>query len=170
MTSAEFALETRKYITGFIEFADQKAGAVVALVLAIGAVVALTAPEYFKFLQSGAIGWAVVAALVGCVVLVCSVMCVLSAMDALSPRLDRANQSLASFPDIAALESAEFVRSACALDPAGIARELQIHNSTLARIAHAKVVCLQNSLWWLRLVILAAFGMVIVYVLRLATS
>lgn len=169
MNIAEFGVETRNYVTHYIEFADKKAGAVIGLVVAICGVIGYTANDFFVSMRDGASLWFMIAVPLIGIAAVCAAMTLFHALDALSPRLDTSEQSLASFPDIAGMAPGIFVSAILALDQPGIARELAMHNAVLSRVAHAKFKSVADAVWWLRGLLFGAYTLLVVYGVRLTT-
>lgn len=169
MTTADVGVETRRYINSYIAFADAKAGAVVALLAAIGTAIGFAANEFFSFIRTAGAAWSLVALFVAACVAICAVMTLLRAIEALTPRTPAAGASLASFPDIAKVPVEQFVAAAIRLDDEGFARELAVHNATLSRIAVEKFGCVAAALWWLRGLLFGAYVLIVIYGYRVAS-
>jgi hypothetical protein len=164
MNAAEFGEKTRAYITDHIKFGDTKAGAIVALSSGLaGALVAAT-KSLSDGLHRASAPVQIVATVFGAAFVTSLVMALWRAIDALMPKTPMSDGSLASFPDIARLPTAEYVARIGALDEQKAAAEYASTNAAISRIAVAKFSAIRKAVWWARLLILAAYGLGIVFV------
>ena len=163
MDAVDFAKDTRAYILDYIKFGDQKAGAVVTFVTLLGGVVAFASKTYFETLNAANTTWFVTGLTVGAVVIVAGVMALWHAILALAPNTVSGTPSLAGFPDIAAIPEQTYEAAAVNIDTAGIVSSYALHNHVLAGIATAKFAAIRRAITWVRVLALAAFGMILIY-------
>jgi len=157
MDHAEFGENTRQYVAEFVRFADAKAGALLTFSSVVSATLgALCAPSLARFREAHS-GWSWVALAAALPFVVSTVMTVMRSVESLSPRTPAADESLASFPDIAAMESAEFLSRSRALPASSIADQYTMINWQLSRVAAAKYAALSKAAWWLRIQIFSAY-------------
>lgn len=167
MECTEFGENTRSYITDYIKFGDAKAGASIGLIGAIDGAIILMAPEALACVSS-APSWLFVAA--GALILgvaAASVMAVYHAVAALSPNTQPATSSLASFPDIAELDDEEYAKRVVSLDASEMAIQYALSVSALAKVASTKFKSISASMWWLRILLFASYGLALAYIVSL---
>ncbi|WP_437945560.1 Pycsar system effector family protein [Sorangium sp. So ce296] len=163
MDSAEFSSKANAYLTEYVKIADAKAGAILAFAAAVGAVVSATSERMLTTARTAA-WWAFwLGAVTAAAVAVSVLMTLVHTIDALSPRTGKAEHSLHSFPDIANMASEAYVNAVVALTPEAISRNYSLHNHTLAQIALAKFGSIEKAMCWLRIAVLAAFVLALLY-------
>lgn len=163
MDRTDFAARTRDYVTDYIKFADAKAGAVLAVGLAVSGLLGSLTDRIAAVLGGVSRPVAVIAAVVALLVVASTAMVVHHIVEALSPSITSAKKSLASFPDIAADQSWYLERCAQLTDR-DIASELEQHVSHLSAIACSKFTHIAKAVWWLRIQILGAYTLVVFFV------
>jgi hypothetical protein len=167
----DFGKDTRDYITDYIKFADAKAGAVLALGSGIAAVIGSAVDRSVVPLRHTPIAIQVLVALVGILFVVTTVMVVWESIHAVIPRTTSAQQSLASFPDIATQAVDAYVASCEALTEPAIQREYSKANASLSRVANAKYDGIRKAVTWLRVQLLSGYLLfLIAVVLRFALA
>jgi Pycsar effector protein len=167
---SEFAADTRSYITDYIKFGDTKAGAVLTLALAVAGAVSTVFEKIIISVHGVSSCVVVLAVLSGGAVAVGTLVVVWFCVTALSPRVTPAGESLASFPDIAANPDA-FLEQSKGLTDDEIPRHLEVHVAALAGVANAKFAAIRTAVAWLRVQIIGACLLFVLYVLiRIAYS
>lgn len=168
MTPSEFTVSTRDYISDYIKFADAKAGAVMTITVALGAVAGFAANEFFAAVRAASDVWFAAATIIAAVGAACAAMTVWFCIEALAPNTTAAQNSLASFPDIAKMDAVAYKSAVVALDSAAAAAEFASLNTTLAAIASLKFGNVRTAVLWLRGLLFSIYAMVLVYVARVA--
>ena len=100
----------------------------------------------------------------------CGFMVVLYAIEALLPRTDTANESLASFPDISRKTPHDYAKAIALMTDSDKTDALAFHGVVLSRIAMKKFESITNAIRWLRGLLFCVYGVVLIYGARLATS
>jgi hypothetical protein len=166
---SDFAAQTRDYITDYIKFADSKAGAVLAVGVAVGGVIGGVSKAFLQeFSHTSALIMAP-AAVSGVVVAAATAMLLFRAIEALAPDVKPVDSSLASFPDIASDPQSFLARSEGLTDTDAIAREFEKHSVQLARIAKLKFDRITQALGWLRIQVFGTYALVLLYVIAALT-
>lgn len=165
MDRADFAARNRDYVTDYIKFADAKAGAILAIGLAVSGLLGSLADKFASLFTGEALPLVlgIVAAVVAIVVVASTAMLVHNIVVALSPRTTAAAKSLASFPDIAA-DPSWYLEQCKALLPDSTAIHFEQHVAQLAAIAAVKFGHIRNAVFWLQFQILSAYALVVFYV------
>jgi hypothetical protein len=150
-------------ITDYIKFADAKAGLILTLVGALGAVAGYTAPSTFAVAkQAGDVAALVFLGAQGTTAV--SVALVLYfTFEAVYPRSNPAHAPLVSFPDIAVLKPEDYAEMFARATLDEVLRDCAFHNSTLARVAVAKFNGLSRAMWWARLAIFSSYAAAVTY-------
>lgn len=151
-------------ITDYIKFADAKAGLILTLVGALGAVAGYTAPSTFGVAKQAGDAAALVFLGAQGTTAVSVALVLYFTFEAVYPRSDPAHAPLVSFPDIAAIKKPEdyagmFARAT--LDE--VLRDCALHNATLARVAMAKFMGLSRAMWWARIAIFSSYLAAVTY-------
>jgi hypothetical protein len=159
----ERAREVGQEIGEFIKFADAKAGLVLTLVGAVGAVIGFTAPSALAAAREANNLAALV--MVGAQVATAAAVAlvVYFTFEAVYPRSGPALAPLVSFPDIAALKPADYADKFAQASPGQLLKDRALHNATLARIAMAKFAGLSRAMWWARVAIFGAYVAAVTY-------
>lgn len=170
LDAAEFGQHNRVYITDYIKFGDAKAGALIGAGSALSAALGVFTKEFLTAI-SGMSCWVQVLGLVcSGFVAISSLLMLWYSVQALSPKTPTANSSLASFPDVAGMSPTDYAARVVQLDAHGIAREYAHVNVTLSRIAAAKFASIARAVWWFRVQLVGASGILLIYVFRVATA
>ncbi|HKO53565.1 MAG TPA: Pycsar system effector family protein [Polyangiaceae bacterium] len=165
MNSCDFASKTNEYITSYIAAADTKAGALLTFVTILGTAVGFAAPTVLRSAHSAACIVYVIEWTIAAVVLVSVGGTLLHCLKALSPSTPSAGASLHSFPDLATMSPDEVVARVEMLTPADAAKNLSLHNVTLARIAQDKFRQLGLATRWLGVALAATLCMTYAFAL-----
>lgn len=165
MTPAEFGEHSRTYVSAYIKFADAKAGGVLAIASSAVGAVAFVAPTILEAVEKR--GW-----LFAILMLVPLGACALAAfmtawhaLSALSPRTPPANNSMASFVDVAGMEQASYSDAVATATPSSLGLQYSRVNHTLSVIAKEKFGAIADSVFWTRILILSAYTAVLIYAL-----
>ncbi|WP_437795469.1 Pycsar system effector family protein [Sorangium sp. So ce693] len=167
---ADFSSKTNAYLTEYIKFADAKAGAILVFMTLVGAVVSATSERMLSTAYTAAWGAFVLGAIAAGAILVSVTMTLWYTVAALLPRTSNANQSLHSFPDIVKMQPEYYASSVLALTPESIARNYSFHNHALAKIAMAKYESVERAMRALRVALLAAFVVALLFAVANAKS
>jgi hypothetical protein len=163
MDRSEFAARNRDYVSDYIKFADAKAGAILAIGLAVSGLLGSLTDKIANLMTDASRPTMIVAVLVALVVVASTAMLVHNIVVALSPRTTASAKSLASFPDIAA-DPNWYLEQCQALVADNIAVHFEQHVAQLASIASVKFTHIRNAVFWLQCQILCAYALVVFYV------
>ena len=164
MNKSEFVASTNSYITDYIKFADVKAGALLTLSSLLAAGIGRLSFGLFDSLEGRDSCWCWAITVVTIWVGVSLLGTLWMSLRALSPNLQKAKDSLRSFPDIAGCKCEDYTQSSLKLNSEEeIVSHFCAHNWTLSRIADAKFKALQCAVSWLRSAIIAAFTFALLY-------
>ena len=150
-------------ITDYIKFADAKAGLILALVGALGAVVGYTAPSALAAAREAGSFAAIVVVGAQVVTAASVALVVYFTFEAVYPRSNSAHAPLVSFPDIAAMKPGDYADKFARASLDEVLRDCALHNATLARIAMAKFKALSRAMWWARVAIFGAYVAAVTY-------
>ncbi|WP_437306119.1 Pycsar system effector family protein [Sorangium sp. So ce388] len=167
---SDFPSKTNAYLTEYIKFADAKAGAILVFITLVGAVVSATSERMLSAVRTAGWGAFALGAIAAVAILVSVTMALWHTAVALSPRTSNANKSLHSFPDIVKMQLEDYLSSVLVLTPESIANNYSIHNYALAKIAMAKYECIGRAMRALRVALLAAFAVALLFVVASASS
>ena len=158
MDKVEFVASTNSDILDSIKFADVKAGALLTLSSLIAAGLGRFSDSLFDVLKDQDSCWYWFTIIVIIFVGVSLLVTLCKTLSALRPNLNKAENSLRSFPDIAARSCEDYIQSSKKLNSEEkIVSDFCAHNWTLSRIANAKFQALQRAFSWLRAAIVAVF-------------
>jgi hypothetical protein len=167
---SKFSEQTNTYLTEYVKFADAKAGGIMTVTSAIGAVVAATSERVFAAARNVAPWVNTLGILVAALLAVAVVATLWFTIEALSPKTPAAGASLHSFPDIASMESATFVEKIVALTAAETTQHYALHNHTLANVAKEKFASVGNAIQCLRITLIAACVLAVIYAYSAASD
>jgi hypothetical protein len=163
ISAPEFIRDTRAYVSEYIKFADEKAGAVITFVTVLGASVGFAANDFLAGLKASSVVWYVVGVIVGATVLLCAIMTPVHALAALAPNTNSDVMSLAAFPVIANLPPDEYIAKVIALSPDDVVTHYAAHNVILSGIATSKFSAIAAAMSWLRALLFGVFVMLAIY-------
>jgi Family of unknown function (DUF5706) len=164
--SVEFGEKNRAYISDFIKFADTKAGAIIALTAAICSLFGANATNIVAATKAAPLWLAVAAGIGGAVTLLSALLTVWFALKAITPDTGRTTASLASFPDIAALTEDAHCEQLAGLDEAGLIHNYALVNGRMARIACSKYEFIATAMTWMRLLLIASWGILVISIVE----
>lgn len=164
MDRIEFASRIREYSTDYIKFADAKAGAILAIGLAVSGLLGSLAEKITTILTDARPAIVLLAAVVAILVVASTAMQVHNIIVALSPRTKAAAKSLASFPDIAA-DKEWYLAQSQTLTADAIASHFEQHVAHLSSIAFDKFAHIRKAVFWLQIQIFGAYALVVLYVI-----
>ena len=157
MTKIDFGQQNRAYISDYIKFADAKAGAALALVLAVASAATAFADHTISDFKSAAPVFSVLGVVIALPLVVSTVIAILYAILAISPKVTPAESSLASFPDIAEMSHADYLGACRVMTEDSEIDAYASVNSRLATIAMSKYSAIADTIWWLRVQVLSAY-------------
>lgn len=170
MTASEFGPDVRDYVSGYIRFADAKAGALLTILTFM--VGGLTAGWSSMLAQlEGAPMWCMwLTFALSLISAASTALTIWHSVVALSPRAPRAKTSLASFPDIAAMDTDQYLREVLNASDHQIRLEYAALNSTLSRVAASKFESVGRAMCWLRCALLSTYGLTLIYLWLVAAQ
>lgn len=163
MERYDLAARTRDYISEYVKFGDSKAGAILTLGLTVAGLLAALSDKLIEVASDSAAWVMPVLAVAGILLALATVMLVLNSIEALSPRVSSNRKSLVSFPDIAK-EPDWYLNSVASLADGRAAGEIEKHVCELSKIAVEKYTHVTKAIGWLRLQVLGAFALAVLYV------
>ena len=132
----DFAKQTNTHATDYIKFADAKVAGLVTLTAAAAAISKVLIPEHAGGWFVDFLGWVKLAASIGVLLgLFGTFWCAIIALGSRTPKADK---SLGAFPDVAALQLADYINEVFALNQREIINNVLRHNYVLSKIAMAK--------------------------------
>ena len=147
----------------WIKFADAKAAVILTAGGLVGATFGVSIAYLAKAARVATQAWfAVPAVILGSLAALTATGAAISAIRALNPRLDDAEESLLSFPDVAKMESKTMGDLLIKMDDSQMVSHYARHSVALAKICKAKFQHLQTAWRWM-------YGLVVTSVLTVGS-
>lgn len=170
MDRNEFATNTNSNITDYIKFADVKASIFLTVSGLLAGGVGRLSLSLLDALKSRDSLWLCLVAIAIAAFGVAILGTLLMSLKALNPDIQKTQDSLYSFPDIASMSCKDYIKSSEKLDENEIASHFYIHNWTLSCIANNKFKALQCAVCWLRYAVIVALVLGVLFILLSLTA
>lgn len=161
---AKYAKEINSYVSEYIRFADLKAGATLTLTIAMSGALGSAIPKIVGAANTSSATKTVFVVLF-VLAAIAAVLTILYSAFVLIPRVPPTpTRSLNSFPDIAQLKPEDYAAQIAALTESDIAKNLSVHNVTLALVAKKKFNAITTAIWSLVSLLFVGFVIIVFYV------